>query len=205
MISQTKFLGISVFIVLVSLTGCARYCAHPLNRLPNDVSTFEQKQAISFSYKIFSSSDCKRFLDRNVINKGYRPIHITITNSSDRFLYISRSQFSFPCAPYRNVAEKVHSSTAKRAVGYGIVGLFIWPFLVPALVDGLGSAEANKKLDFDFKHKSLKNQIITPFSTINGLIFVPVESFNPEFGFVLIDNETHERFAVTTSNALVEF
>jgi len=68
--------------------------------------------------------------------------------------------------------RQVHTSTIKRTGRYGLPGLFFWPLLVPAIVDGLGSEKANEKLDADFVQKSLHVQIVRPYSLVNGLILV---------------------------------
>ena len=174
------------------------YRPRPLNRLTIVPSAYQQKEHISFAYRVFNLEDCLNYLDRDVIAKGYQPVNITFTNNSNKFLYISKTNFSFPCASSCDVAQKVHTSTVKRAVGYGVAGLFIWPFLIPAIVDGIGSSEANQKLDVDFRHKSLHNQMVSPYSTVSGLIFVPIENFNSEFSLTLIETESHSRFTLTT-------
>ena len=66
-------------IFIIGLSGCAVYKARPLPRLnPADV---DNNQSIGFAYHIFTEQDCKKFLDREVIKKGYQPVHITIINN----------------------------------------------------------------------------------------------------------------------------
>jgi len=192
------------FLALLGLAGCANYQARPLNRLTPVIPPNVQEQFLSFSYHIFSQSDCLKYLDRDVLSKGYQPIHIAVTNHSSRSFYLSLGNFSFPCASALEVAQRVHTSTTKRVVGYGVLGLFIWPFMIPAIVDGIGSQEANQQLNMDFSKKALEDQSISPFSTINGLIFVPVEHFNQNFSFALIDQENHDRFVMTPARPRVK-
>lgn len=199
-LNKQLLLSISILTIL-GISGCARYSARPLNRLVIGVPTQTPKSSVSFTYKVFSRSDCRRYLDRNVISKGYQPIHITFTNNSDRSLYFSLASFSFPCVTPEEVARKVHTSTVGRAVGYGVAGLFIWPFLIPAVVDGVGSHEANKELDADFINKSLHDQVVHPYSTINGLIFVPRASFNEDFTFTLTENGKSGRLVLGSKKA----
>ncbi|HBL98741.1 TPA: hypothetical protein DDZ86_03805 [Candidatus Dependentiae bacterium] len=158
----------------------------------------DNTEYVSFAHRVFSRHDCKKYLDRNVIARGYQPVHITVSNHSNRYLYFSTSHFSFPCADVECVAHSVHTSTAGRAVGYGVAGLFIWPFLIPAIVDGVGSAEANQALDADFERKSVEDQEMRPFSVLNGLFFVPVEYFTPKFSLFLVDVKTREKFKLDT-------
>ncbi|MCL4360923.1 hypothetical protein M1446_01035 [Candidatus Dependentiae bacterium] len=200
---KSKNLMVFVCIALIGLAGCARYQAKSLNKIDTSIfslSQNSQEKFVSFSYHIFDTDDCMKYLDRNVIAKGYQPIQITITNNTNRYLNISMSNFSLPYVSSEEVAKRVHTSTVKRSVGYGILGLFIWPFLVPAIVDGIGSSEANRKLDADFAKKTLKDKILRPYSTINGLIFVPVKKFKKDFTFTIVDEENHERFVLGATN-----
>lgn len=197
MISKNTSLFFIAFIALLGLSGCARYKAQPLNRLATGLGQNSKEQTISFAYRVFSQSDCKKYLDRDVLAKGYQPIHITLSNNTNRYLYVSTTGFSLPCVMAEEVAQKVHTSTSKRAVSYGVAGLFIWPFLIPAVVDGVGSSQANQQLDLDFGQKTIRDQTVSPYSTINGLIFVPCAYFHEDFTFTVIDSENQERFVLT--------
>ena len=195
-LKDCTILGASL-VVLLGLSGCAHYGARPLNRLSGGVLSNKKEQFVSFKHRVFSKRDCKKYLDRNVISKGYQPVNIELTNNSNRCLDISTKRFSFPCVPAEEVASKVHTSTTNRAVGYGVAGLFVWPLLIPAVVDGVGSSNANKQLDEDFAQKELRDQIVGPYSRINALIFVPKEDFDKHFSFTVVDRQNGEKFVLS--------
>lgn len=197
------FINLSLLAyICILFSSCAKYNAKPLNKLSTEILfNEEQEEAVSFAYKIFNKKDCKKYLDRNVISKGYVPIQITFTNNSKRSLHLSLTNFSLPHAFPEQVSKTVHTSTAKRALGYGIIGLFIWPFLIPAIIDGLGSSEANSELDCDFRRKVLRDQLINPWDTVNGLIFVPQEDFRRDFIFTLTDSNNSERFVFASNKS----
>lgn len=199
------FAGFTAALILLALTGCAKYRPLPLKRVKMHHSLYSSNEHIAFAYHIFTLEDCFTYLDRNVLYKGYQPINITFVNNSNKFLHLSKANFSFPCVTSLEVAQKVHTSTVKRVVGYGVAGLFIWPFLIPAIVDGIGSSDANQKLDFDFKYKALHTQTVPPYTTVNGLIFVSVENFNPDFSLTVVDSENNKRFALTTHAPSIQF
>jgi len=198
--SKTKsshFNFIALCALLTLLSGCASYKTTPLRKLPIAVS---QEESISFEYHALNRKDCRKYLDRNVIAQGYQPIHLTITNNSDRYLHLSLSDFSLTCVDPHMVAKSVHTSTAARAAGYSVAGVLTCGlFFIPAVVDGIGSSKANKKLDADFDLKSIDDQTIPPHRTVNGLIFTPREKFDSEFDFTLIDQANKERFILSTS------
>ena len=90
------------------------------------------------------------------------------------------------------VAEQVHTSTVARAAGYGAAALIFWPFAIPAVVDGVKSAQANDALDDDFCTKSAKDQIIAPHSHVNMLMFVPMQCYNSTFHVTLVDLKNNQ-------------
>ena len=80
---------------------------------------------------------------------------------------------------------------------YGVAGLFIWPLLVPAVVDGVGSSKANQRLDTDYAAKAVSERVIQPFATLDGLVFVPMSSYSNSFSITIIDKETKEGITFT--------
>lgn len=190
--------------ILLGIPGCAHYKARTLNKLA--ITTPEQKEesSISMSYRIFDKSDCKQYLDRDILVKGYQPIQITLINNTKRHLNFSLKNFSIPCASPEEVAAEVHTSTSKRAISYGVAALFIWPFIIPAIIDGLGSSDANKKLDRDFDTKALHDQVVLPYSTVNGLIFVPRDQFNLQFRFSVTDANNNDHFVLGSTNRCIK-
>lgn len=194
----TSFMGC---IILLGLTGCARYKAHSLDRLMTSPQT--KKSAITFSYNVLTEDDCQYYLDRDVIAKGYQPIHITFTNNTNKDLVFSTANFSFPCVTSAEVAQEVHTNTAGRVIGYGAASFICFPLIIPAIVDGVGSAKANKKLNSDFARKALRNQIVKPMSTINGLIFASVNEFDPNFKFTVVDTQSNQQYTLNPCNPTV--
>ncbi|MEX0672097.1 MAG: hypothetical protein WD068_01965 [Candidatus Babeliales bacterium] len=192
-------------LYLVCLLGCASYSARPLDRITSTIVNRETEQSILFSHKVFNKSDCKKYLDRNVIAEGYQPIQITLINNTKKRLYISKESFSFPCIDPQEVAYKVHTNTTKRAVSYGIGGLFIPILFIPAIVDGVGSSRANEQLDRDFIAKTISNQVVSPYGIINSLIFVPVSCFNHDFTLVVKDFDSDAQFILSTKEPAVHF
>lgn len=184
-------------VLLISLSGCARYRAKSLKSITKSSTKAE---AVSFSYRIFSPADCQKYLGRNVIRKGYQPIQITFVNNTDRYFNISKRGLSFDYASTKEVLRVLHFNTTGRAVGYGILGLFLWPFIIPAIVDGIGSAKANKQMDADFADKILTKQIVEPHTTVNGIVFVDADSeFDEDFTFTVSDIN-HNQYTLSTTN-----
>ncbi len=189
---KNKILISIVCIPLILLSSCASYQASSLNNISSEIlvtpSTTNQVLATA---KAFTKADCKRYLDRDVIAKGYQPVQIYIQNNSDRTYNFSLDRISLSQARPDEVANQVHTSTVGRAVGYGVGALFLWPLAIPAIVDGIKSSEANASLDSDFAAKVARNQTIAQHSHLNKIIFVPVSEYQQNFTITLIDQASN--------------
>lgn len=182
-------------VLLVSLlASCASYQATPLDPLVVETSRqsrVEKKSNVLIAAKAYSKQECKSYLDRDVIAKGYQPIQLYIQNNSDQSYLFSLNRLDLPCARAEEVASKVHTSTVGRVLGYGVPGvILLWPLIIPAVVDGIKSSEANEALDNDFSSKIAKDQTLFPYSRLNKIIFVPVHAMQSSFNMTLIDQES---------------
>ncbi len=194
---RVGFSVLTAMTTLVFLAGCASYSAASLNSLETALVGISSTDSVLATSKVFNKADCKRFLDRNVIGKGYQPVQVYIKNNSDKSYLFSLSRVSLPCVASEEVAKRVHTSTVGRAVGYGVASLFVWPMIVPAIVDGIKSAEANEHLDYDFAAKTARDQMILPHSNMNTVLFVPVNNFQEAFTITLIEEGTGKTKEIT--------
>ena len=78
-----------------------------------------------------------------------------------------------------------------------MAGLFIWPLLIPAVVDGVGSSKANTQMDIDFASKGLQDAVIQPYVVANGVIFVPTSEFRSNLQINIIERDTKEKLTFT--------
>lgn len=189
--------------LLLFLAGCAKYNAIPLQRIEGK-SAKSAKKKVSLAYHVFNKADCKKYLDRDVLKKGYQPLQITIVNNTDATYTISSESLSLPTASADVVAQKVHTSTAGRAAGYGAAAVLTFGlFAIPAIVDGIGSAESNKQLDTDFSSKAFRlDGVLKPHSVLNGVVFVARESFSEDFTFTLKNAKTEQPLVLRSLSGL---
>lgn len=179
---------------LILLTGCASYSASTLATLSAESAVESPKSPdVLVSWKAFDVTDCKRYLGRNVISEGYMPLQLTIRNNSTDPVYFNPQNFNIPLASVNEVASKAHTSTAGRVVGWGVGALFIFPLVIPAIYDGIKSSEANDALDADYEAKALREHVIQPMSTFNGVVFVPQKYSYQNIEMFLVNQKTHEK------------
>lgn len=195
---KKSFVGISI-IFLFLLNGCASYTASTLTDLTIVSTPSNQNSGIIVASKAFTKADCKKYLDRDVISKGYQPVQLYIQNNTDASYLFSPSRVSLPCARAEEVAEKVHTSTAGRAGGYTAAAVLTFGILlIPAAVDGVKSHNANESLDNDYACKVAKEQILFPHSHANMIMFVPRESYHDAFTITFINQKDQKPETITT-------
>lgn len=167
-----KILGI-VAVIAMLLQGCASYKAAALPS--NDVSTFRNRQEqndVKVGVKFFDSSESKRIFGVSEVYNNYQPAYIVIDNKSKSSYDFSKQMLNQSIQPADTVAEECGFSTVGRATAYGVAGLFFWPLLIPAVVDGVGSSKANKQMKNDFSYKEIQDGVIQPNGMTSGIIFL---------------------------------
>ncbi len=189
---------VSIASILLLVSGCANYRASPMSPMLTHLSQ-DSNKGLTIIAKKFDQQDCRKFLDRDVIRKGYQPIQLYIHNNTNTNYVFSLNNVGLVHADPMEVARQVHTSTVGRAVGYGVCGLLVWPFLIPAVVDGIKSSEANDALDRDFLEKAASDQIISAHSYFNKLIFIPSNDCPRTFSLSLANVSSNEvdSFVVT--------
>ena len=187
-----------IYSSLILLTGCASYTASNLEVLPVENAIFSNQDSnVSISWQTLDEKGSEIYLGRNVIKEGYIPLQMTIRNNSNDPMYFNPSNLNTPISSTSEVANKVHTSTGGRVAAWGIGGLIFFPLLVPAVVDGLKSANANDALDADYHDKALKEQTIQPHSIFNGVVFVPKRYADQNIQVYLINLKTNQKVAFT--------
>ena len=190
----------AISTAMLLLSGCASYHAASLNYLPEEIITQgseSNKKELKVAAKAFDKADCKRYLDRDVLRQGYQPIQLYIQNDSNKSYAFSLSRLNLSIAESEEVARTVHTSTIGRILWYGVPGLILSPFglglplIIPAVVDGIKSSEANDALDVDYYVKTIKDdQVIGPHSHFNKLVFVDAAKYQSSFSLTLIEQGT---------------
>src|SRR5579863_3148061 len=111
---------ILIYSSFIFLAGCANYSANSLLNLPLETALYsEQDENVLVSWKIFDEKDSQTYLGRNLISEGYIPVQMTIRNNSRDPMYLNANNFSIPLPNTGEVADKVHTSTAGRIIGWG--------------------------------------------------------------------------------------
>jgi hypothetical protein len=192
--SNLKLKGSVVLFIIVLMTGCASYRPASLPILHPEFAPYsETVDGVTLVAKTLTQADCKNYFDRGVISKGYVPIQLSVHNDTKYPILFSPQGIGVPTVPAKEVAGKVHTSTAGRAGAYGIGAVCCLPLAVPAVIDGVGSSRANQELDRDFNEKAAGQAVIEPHGTHNGVIFVLTSDYVGAFNVTMTNRETKQK------------
>lgn len=198
-IYKISFLLLS-FILLIPAHGYARYQSSPLKKSSQQID-FAAQEFIAFDCKALHAKDCKKYFNtKSIIKKGYQPVCMTFVNNSKHSIAIALESFSFECATAEQIAYCLHRDGCARGLGFGLGALFFSPILIiPALVQGLGAVAYNEQMDIDFAHKALKNQIVRPYTIVQGVVFADSSEWNQgNFTFTVKNIEDKAIFTLSS-------
>lgn len=192
---KKNFVRVIAMLVLSSflLTSCASYTSIALPQ--KDVTTLNQFDKINNVYvgvSFMDKAECQRYFDADLIDKGVQPIYMVIENGSEKTYLFSKESIGIPKMDSLQASEKGERSTAGRIAGYGALSLILWPFLIPAIADGISSSNANKSLRADYESKQIADGPIRPRVSRYGVFFSPVLQSGEEISISLIEQESKE-------------
>ena len=162
-----------LLILAFMLQGCASYRAA---RLPSSNVTsfanYQNQDGLKVAVKFFDARESKKIFGVGKLYTKFQPVYIAIDNRTNNAYEFKKRMLSKQTAPAEEVAKECGFSTVGRATTYGVAGLFIWPLLIPAVVDGVGSSQANVKMEDDYMYKEIKDDRIQPNGLLNGVVFL---------------------------------
>lgn len=189
-----SLVGMSVICLFLGV-GCAKYKPHPMQSV---MGHGQELRGVSVVSQALSDSDCHYYFSRHVGHKGYRAIQLSIRNNSAETYVLDARDISLSIQNSRAVAHDLHLNTAGRMLGWGIPGLFLWPFLVTSLVEGMWSSEANTRLDRDFNKRVLSNDscvVVHPNSVVSKVLFVKGDEIPQTFTLGLLNKNSDEKIS----------
>jgi hypothetical protein len=181
---------LTLFVMVLVLTGWDSYRA---SSLPMEIPSFISNQVIVVA-KAYTKEECKANLHRDLLDRGYRPIQVTVQNNTSRFYSFSEESVSLRCTHPRHVALKVSARAIPRAIGYRVASFLFWPFMIPSTIDSIRTYKAHKDMKKDFTAKGVKEkeEIILPYSTVTRILFIKDKDFQEDFTVSLMDFKTDE-------------
>jgi hypothetical protein len=197
----------SVFLLT---TGFQRLQLHPLKAVTSEMlPTFSLEESrVIVVAKVMSPEESKQNFGHDLLSRGVKPLQLTIQNNTSNEYSLCPSSVDLPRLSASKVAMKITKSSLPRSIGYKIASFFFWPFMIPSTIDGIRVLSHHQKIKKDIAGKSLKEEVLAPYSTFNRVLFVPEDKIQETFKVTLIDIEslkpTEFQTTVVATKALTE-
>jgi hypothetical protein len=191
--------------IFVLTTSWDRYQFHPLKPVTTELlPTFSLHHIqVNITAKAMTSNESKKNFGHDLISRGVQPLQLSIQNNTSNEYSLCPSSVDLPRIEASTVAFKVTKSTIPRAIAYKIASFFFWPFMIPSTIDSIRVLAHHSSLKKDLMAKSMKNEVVAPYSTFHRVLFVPQDEFKETFKVTLIDLDTLEpsEFNTTVQSA----
>lgn len=187
------FLPVLVALGLIAILGQLNFPS--LGALPPLIigkELFAEEANISISIKPLTEAESEKYLKSDVLNLGYKPVQITVENQSSDPYLIEEKSISLPIIDSKKIASATKKASLPTSIGLKIAGFIFWPFSIPSTMHGIKSLQNYQKIKKDLWVKSIKEEIIPPYTTMNRVFFVETEDFKDSFFVTLVNQETLE-------------
>jgi hypothetical protein len=182
------------------------YIRHLTSIAPSCLSAFAPEQKdIDVHVRALSSGESEHLLGHNLPGRGIQPLHITIENNSPNAYSICPNYIDLDYVEISSIVGELHKSALPRSIAFKVLGFLFWPFMIPGTLDTIHTVHSYKSLKRDYTAKSLKDEMVPVYSTVNRILFVPEEDFKDQFTVTLMDKETQrfESFSISKADIVV--
>ncbi|MDN3506428.1 MAG: hypothetical protein P0S96_04285 [Simkaniaceae bacterium] len=182
------FLTISIVSAVLFLSGFEAYRPETPQFVGSIVEPFSEK-GVHITAKTYSEKESQSYLDRNLMQVGFRPVQVTIQNNTEDSFTLSSRGIEMDSAKSSEVANSVSRTAIPRSIGFKVAGLFFWPMIIPGTIDSIITFKTHLQMKQDYHAKSIKDEgeLLPPYSTVHRVIFLP-------------SGETHEEFTLHLQN-----
>lgn len=173
------------------LSGCAKYRPHQFHDRP-----LAKSDKVQVSARLLQENDARYYFGRRIVSKGFQPILLTINNPTPRAFMLDAWDINLKLEHDKTIIRAIDFSPAQRIIAWSVLGLFLWPFFIPAAVDGVMASQANKDMAQDFADRVLSCDSyvkVRSYATMTKVMFVKKEHAKKSFTVVLSDRETREK------------
>jgi hypothetical protein len=153
----------------------------PLANLIKVEKGFSEKETIRLSVKTLSPEESEKYLTQDVLDLGYMPVQITVENKTADPYRLSPSSIGLDLASAEKVAEKISRKALPRTIFFKLAGFVFWPLTIPSTINSLMTIKNRNNLEKKLTAKSVKDEIIPAYSTVNRVFFVALKEYRGEF------------------------
>lgn len=201
----------AAIVVLMALTGCGPRDTRSFPQLRKQQAAQALQHGVTVSVHLLSRQDCLSYFDVDVIAQGYRPLLLTIDNSTEDGYVLRPSYLLLERVSGKEIARLMHYDTYQRVMWLALPAvIYCWqviPFVI--VPHGLGCRHYNNKTTRNIRKKTLGRDdtlMVAPYETVRRFIFVPEESFRTVFDIALFNETTRkiETFSLNCAQPLLQ-
>lgn len=190
-IMKKNFFYYASISILMGLCLSAGWYHHYIRHLPliaQCMPTFDPKQkTVEVHVRALSSEESSQLLGHNLPSQGIQPVYVMIENNSPHEYSICPDSIDLNHIEAKKVAEKIKRLALPRTIAFKVLGFLFWPFMIPGTIDTIHTFHSYKLLKQDYAAKSMKEEIVPVYSTVNRILFVPVDDFKDTFTVTLTE------------------
>lgn len=157
----------AAFLLTLNALGCAYKTEALPIRETAEYPNAQKHHDVHLAVELLEPTTCKRVLKKDPYTKGYAVAMVMMENHGQSRALVDAGRIQYTDSQ-GSLANRVSSEAAAKACEKGVVAhvlLFGW-------LSGLGAAEYNKKMLYDWKEKELTDQVILePHASKCGLVF----------------------------------
>ncbi len=192
LISFKKLLPTTLLVlagIFLLTTGWDRYRSNPLKPVAAELlPTFSIEHVqVHVIAKAMTRDESKQNFGHDLISRGVQPLHLSIQNNTSDEYSLCPSSVDLPRIESSKIAFKVTQAALPRGIAYKIASIFFWPFMIPSAVDTIRVLAHHEHLKRDIMAKSMRDEVVAPYSTFHRVLFVPKEEFKQTFKVTLIE------------------
>jgi hypothetical protein len=182
-------LSVAACLGLLS-SGGVQFWHQAQKKLPITVTIPPHDSKLRITAKTLDSEQSKAMLGRDLIDRGYKPISLTIENHTKRTYRLAADSVDMPVSKASSVSMRIAKRGLPRSIGYSIAGFIFWPFMIPGAINSIKGAISYKKLNSELKAKGLKKdgEVIPPYTTMTRVLYVRADDYKPSFTLKLTDD-----------------
>ena len=153
----------------------------PFSSLIKKAPGFPENDAIKLTVKMLTKEEAKKHLTQDIEALGYFPIQITVENESADPYFLSPDLIEMETANNEEIAQKIINKSLPRSIGFKIAGLFFWPLKIVETFDSLMTIKTRNELHKSLLAKSVKEEVVPAYGTINRIFFVAKERYQDSY------------------------
>ncbi len=182
------------WVIVLGMTGFVFNLVQPEDKpdavLEKIYPDFAEKKPI-ITAKAYTSLESEELFGKDLLERGFTPIEITIDNPTSNTYYLTLNEISLDMASPNQIAKSVRKGSLPRSLGLKLASFIFWPMMIPSTIDSINTHTSYKSLESALKEHMLDNEIIEPKESIKKFIY-SLEGSSKAFTVSLIDKESNQ-------------